>query len=221
MVNMKKTLFNSKVSALQLILMVIMTSAYLMSNVLTNFQWYLGSLVITGGTLTFPITYVLSDLFSEIYGYKWSRRSAWLSFAMNLSFVIVLNLMFLLPATEWTDVTVWKAVLGSSTRILIGSFAAYVFGGWLDDLVFYYFQKKDGEKRFGFRAILSSFAGECVDSLLFYPIAFFGTVSLAAMVNMMIVGVLVKTGYEIIILPVTKKLVKVMENLGEREYYEA
>lgn len=218
MVSMKQTLLNSKISVLQMLLVVSAVAAYLISNVITNFQWYLGGMVLTGGILTFPITYVLSDLFSEIYGYKWSRRCAWISFAVNVVFVVLLFVLFHLPACEWTDVAMWESVLGSSARILAGSFLAFVLGGWLDDLVFLHFRKKDGEKKFAPRAILSSFVGECADSLIFYPIAFAGTMPVSAIVNMMVIGVVLKTSYEVLVLPITVKLVKWLDAKGERQY---
>jgi len=216
----KKGFLNSKVSVLQMTLMVVAVVAYLISNVITNFQWTVGGLFFTGGILVFPITYILSDVFSEIYGYKWSRRSAWFSFLVNLAFVGILAILFHLPACEWTDVSAWEAVLGNSVRILIASFAAYMFGDWVNDMIFQHFRKKDGEKKFAPRAILSSFGGEIVDSLIFYPIAFLGEMPFSAILNMMVLGVVTKTLYEVLILPVTSKIVKTLDSKGERAYAE-
>lgn len=218
---MRKSLLNSKVSGMQMLLMVISSAAYLISNVTTNFQWEVAGLTLTGGILVFPITYILSDVFSEIYGYKWSRRNAWICFGVNLAFVLLLQLLFILPAAEWTDVAMWQTVLGSTFRILIGSFLAFIIGGWVDDLVFKKMQEKHGKKKFSLRAILSSFIGEIFDSLIFYPIAFLGTLPMDVIFQMMVVGVIIKTGYEIVILPVTQWVVKKLDAMGERKYYEA
>ena len=207
---MKKT--TEKISFLQLVLTVLFVSALLISNVITSKQVLLPfDIVMTGAVFVFPITYILSDLFSEIYGYKYSRKTCYLAFAMNLFMVVVFQLVIeTTPPVFWNNQQAFETVLGNTPRILFASLAALLIGDYINDRVFKKLKEKHPEdhKGFGFRAIASSFCGELVDSLIFLPIAFIGQMPVTALLEMTVVQVLIKTGYEIVILPVTKYIVK-------------
>ena len=192
------------ISMLQMILTLLAVVCLLISNIITAKQVLLPfDITMTGAVIIFPITYILSDLFSEVYGYKWSRLVCYLSFLANLLMVA--------PSPDyWTNQDAFMAVLGSTPRVLIASFLAFIVGGLVDDLVFKKLKDKhpNDMKGFGFRAILSSLFGELVDSLIFLPIAFLGQMPLKTLAIMTILQVVIKTGYEIIILPITRLVVK-------------
>lgn len=203
-----------KISFLQLVLTVLFVSSLLISNVITSKQVLLPfDIVMTGAVFIFPITYILSDLFSEIYGYKYSRRTCYLAFAMNLFMVVVFQFVIeTTPPAFWNNQQAFETVLGNTPRILFASLAAFVIGDYINDRVFKKLKDKHPEdhEQFAFRAILSSFCGELVDSLIFLPIAFIGQMPITALIEMTIMQVAIKTGYEIVILPVTKYIVKVV-----------
>lgn len=160
----------------------------------------------TGAVIVFPITYILSDLFSEVYGYKWSRITCYLAFAMNILMVILFEIAIYTPAPSyWLNQEAFKTVLGSSPRTLIASMLAFVFGDWANDKIFARMKKKHADeiKGFGARAILSSVVGEMCDSLIFIPVAFIGSMPFKTLVIMGITQVCIKTLYECIILPLT------------------
>lgn len=209
---MRKT--NERMSFLQMVLTVLFVSALLISNVITSKQVLLPfDIVMTGAVFIFPITYILSDLFSEIYGYKYSRRTCYLAFAMNLFMVVVFQLVIeTTPPAFWNNQQAFETVLGNTPRVLIASLAAFMIGDYINDRVFKKLKEKHPKdhKGFGFRAIASSFCGELIDSLVFLPIAFIGQMPVTALIEMTIMQVLIKTGYEIVILPVTKYIVKVV-----------
>lgn len=202
---------NKKVSVLQSVLTTFFVAALLVSNIITAKQVLLPfDIVMTGAVFVFPITYILSDVFSEIYGYKWSRLTCYLGFAMNLFMVIVFSLVIETPAPSfWGNQEAFQTVLGNTPKILFASLLAFVVGDFVNDRVFKKFKDKhkDDHKGFGFRAILSSFCGELVDSLIFLPIAFFGQMPIESLIQMTIMQVVIKTGYEIVILPVTTFIV--------------
>lgn len=202
---------NKKVSVLQSVLTTFFVVALLVSNIITAKQVLLPfDIVMTGAVFIFPITYILSDVFSEIYGYKWSRLTCYLGFAMNLFMVIVFSLVIETPAPSfWGNQEAFQTVLGNTPKILFASLLAFVVGDFVNDRVFKKFKDKhkDDHKGFGFRAILSSFCGELVDSLIFLPIAFFGQMPIESLIQMTIMQVVIKTGYEIVILPVTTFIV--------------
>lgn len=200
------------ISLVQMILTLLAVVCLLISNIITAKQVLLPfGITMTGAVVIFPITYILSDLFSEVYGYKWSRLVCYLSFLANLFMVIVFSLVIITPTPDyWTNQEAFMTVLGSTPRVLIASFLAFIIGGLVDDLVFKKLKDRhpNDMKGFGFRAILSSLFGELVDSLIFLPIAFLGQMPLETLAVMTVLQVLIKTGYEIITLPITRIAVK-------------
>lgn len=201
-----------KVSELQLFLTVLFVASFLISNVITSKQiLFPFNITMTGAIYIFPVTYILSDLFSEVYGYRWSRVTCYLAFAINLLMVIMFTLAIKSPSPSyWTAQEAFETVLGNTPRILFASLLAFVVGDFANDKVFKKMKGKyiDSHKRFGTRAILSSFVGELVDSLIFLPIAFFGQMPLKTLAIMTVTQVFIKTGYEVIILPLTTFVVK-------------
>lgn len=213
--NKKMPLRSEKYSFLQVLLTVVSVSCLLISNVITSKQMQFPfGITMTGAIYIFPITYILSDVFSEIYGYRWSRITCYLGFAMNVDMVIAFELAIASPAPSyWGNQEAFVTVLGNAPRVLIASLAAFVIGDLANDLVFQKMKEKhkDEIKGFGWRAIISSFFGELADSLIFIPIAFLGQLPFEKLVQMLVVQVLLKTAYELIILPVTTLVVKAVD----------
>ena len=160
----------------------------------------------TGAIYIFPVTYILSDVFSEVYGYRWSRITCYMGFAMNVVMVLAFELAIASPAPSyWGNQEAFETVLGSAPRVLVASLSAFVIGDLVNDRVFRRLKSKhpDDHKKFGIRAIASSFFGEVADSLVFIPIAFLGQMPIESLVQMLVAQVVLKTAYEVIILPIT------------------
>ena len=177
-----------RISFLQVCLTIVFVTAMLISNVITAKQVLLpGGITMTGAVFIFPITYILSDVFSEVYGYKWSRITCYFAFSMNLFMVIVFSLVIQTPAPSyWTNQEAFATVLGSTPRVMGASLLAYVIGDFVNDRVFRKMKEKHSDelKGFGWRAIVSSFFGELCDSLVFLPIAFLGQMPLKTLATM-------------------------------------
>lgn len=205
---MKKT----KISFVQCVLTIIFVTAMLISNVITAKQVLLPfGITMTGAVFIFPITYILSDVFSEVYGYKWSRATCYFAFSMNLFMVIVFALVIKTPAPSyWTNQEAFATVLGSTPRVMGASLLAYVVGDFVNDRIFRKMKERHADelKGFGFRAIVSSFFGELCDSLVFLPLAFLGQMPLKTLAIMTVCQVLIKTAYEVVILPITTLVTK-------------
>ncbi len=218
---MKKT---RNISFLQLILTLLFVVSLLISNVIASKQVLLPfDIVMTGAVFVFPITYILSDLFSEVYGYRWSRLTCYMGFAANLFMVMVFSLIIITPAPSfWTNQEAFQTVLGNTPRILFASLLAFMIGDLINDRVFKRMKEKHptDHKGFGWRAIISSFVGEVVDSLIFLPIAFLGQMPINNLVVMLIAQVLIKTGYEIVILPITYKVVHIVSKYEKKQSIE-
>lgn len=201
-----------RISMMQMCLTLLFVVSYVISNVITSKQVLLPfGITMTGAVFVFPITYILSDLFSEVYGYKWSRITCYMAFFGNMFAVVVFLLALAAPSPDhWMNQEAYEIVLANTPRVLAASVLAFIVGDFVNDRVFKALKDKHpaDHKGFGFRAILSSFCGELVDSLIFLPFAFWGLMPVEALVVMTITQVFIKTGYEVVILPVTHAIVK-------------
>lgn len=207
-----------KVSPLLVRLVVIFTSCLVISNILANRLIQVGPWSLDAGNLLFPVTYILSDMFSEVYGYKWSRRVTWWAASMNLLFAVLVAITNVLPAPDYFDPIPFKTALGGSFRIIVASLVSYVVGDLVNDKVFRKMRKgKSTMQGFTFRAFMSSLVGQIVDSTLFVTIAFLGTMPLVDLVVMIVLNIVVKVGYEALVLPVTYKVTQAI-HIKETNY---
>lgn len=199
---------NHKTSQLQAILTAVFVGALLISNIIAAKQFQLPfGITMTGAVLIFPITYILSDLFSEVYGYRWSRITCYTAFAMNVIMAIVFAIAISTPAPDyWQNQEAFQTVLGNTPRILGASLLAFIAGDFINDRVFRRMKAKypDTHKGFGARAILSSVAGAIVDSSIFITVAFIGQMPNNVLVIMGITQVALKLLYEVIVLPLNR-----------------
>lgn len=204
-----------KPTTLQAILTVVFVSAMLISNIITTKQLLFPfGITMTGAIVIFPITYILSDVFSECYGYKWSRITCYLAFAMNLLMVGVFTLTINLPAPEyWNNQEAYQTVLGNTPRVLFSSLLAYVIGDFINDKIFQKMKNKhpNDNKGFSLRAIVSSIGGNFIDSFIFLPLAFYGEMPVNTLIIMCATQVGLKTLYETIMLPLTNLTVRAVE----------
>ena len=209
------------VSELQLVLTLLFVVALVVSNIITSKQVLLPfNITMTGAVFIFPITYILSDLVSEVYGYRWSRLTCYFGFAANLFAALVFSAVIQSPAPEyWQNQEAFQTVLGSTPRVLVASLLAFVIGDFVNDRIFAKMKRKypDSIKGFGARAIFSSLMGELVDSLVFLPLAFWGLMPVQTLIIMTISQVAIKTGYELVILPFTTLAVKLVTKYENRK----
>lgn len=201
-----------RISFMQVCLTILFVCALLISNIITAKQVLLPfNITMTGAVFIFPVTYILSDVFSEVYGYKWSRITCYMAFAMNLFMVLVFTAVIATPAPSyWENQEAFQTVLGNTPRVFGASLLAFVIGDFANDKIFQKMKAKhpDSIKGFGWRAILSSLAGELVDSLVFLPLAFIGLMPVKTLAIMTVTQVFLKTGYEVVILPITTLVAK-------------
>lgn len=209
------------VSELQLGLTLLFVVALVVSNIITSKQVLLPfNITMTGAVFIFPITYILSDLVSEVYGYRWSRLTCYFGFAANLFAALVFSAVIQSPAPSyWQNQEAFQTVLGSTPRVLVASLLAFVIGDFVNDQIFARMKRKylDSIKGFGARAIFSSLMGELVDSLVFLPLAFWGLMPVQTLVIMTLSQVVIKTGYELVILPFTTIAVKLVSRYESRK----
>lgn len=199
-------------SFLQLILTVLFVVALLLSNIVGAKQlWLPFGIASTAALILFPITYVLSDVFSEVYWYRWSRITCYIWFAANLFMCLIFAACIAMPSSPfWWNQEAFATILWSTPRVVFASLLWFVVWDFCNDRVFRRMKKKyqNTTKRFGLRAIVSSMVWEAVDSAIFIPIAFIGSMPLNELVKMRAVYVAMKVMYEALILPFTTFIMK-------------
>ena len=174
----------------------------------------IGILTATAGLSVFPISYIINDCIVEVYGFAKARFVIWMGFLLNMIFVVFLQVCISLPCDpSWTAQAAVEQVFGNTPRILLGSFVAFIVGSMVNAQVMSRMKVRDGGKRFSLRAIMSTVFGESADSLIFFPIAFAGMLPLATIVTLVWTQVMLKTLYEIIALPITIRVVKLLKRV--------
>ena len=146
--------------------------------------------------IIFPIIFIVNDVLAECYGYEKARIIILLGFLINIVAVICYNVTMILLVYPFFEASeAFKVVLGSTMRLLIAGFIAYIVGSILNAKVMVHLKAKSEDKLF-FRCIMSTLIGEGCDALIFITIGFFGMMSLDALISMIIVQALFKTIYK-------------------------
>ena len=167
-----------------------------------------GWCVLPGAVIIFPISYIINDCLSEVYGYRKARLVIWMGFAMNFFFILASQLVIMLPgAPFWDGQAAFENVFSAAPKAAAASLLAFLAGSNVNAIIMSKMKVASNGKNFGLRAIVSSVAGELIDSMIFIPIVFWST-GLKTVLTMMACQVTVKVLYEIIILPVTGAVVK-------------
>lgn len=191
------------------------------ANLLETKVIQLGSLTVTAGLLVFPISYIINDCIAEVWGFRKARLIIWSGFVMNF-FVVTLGLIAVsLPATPfWEGEEHFNFVFGMAPRIVAASLMAFLVGSFLNAYVMSRMKIASRGRNFSVRAIWSTVVGETADSLIFFPVAFGGVIAWRELVVMMGLQILLKSAYEVVILPVTIRVVKAVKRIDGSDVYD-
>ncbi len=160
----------------------------LVANIIAGKLFALGRLVLPAAVFAYPVTFVITDTVSEVWGKREANNIVWLGFIMNLVMTAFLYLGRVLPpAPFWEGQAAYEAVLGSVPRIVAASMAAYLVSQFHDVWAFLFWRRVTGGKHLWLRNNLSTMASQLLDSVIFITLAFAGTVS-GAVLSSMIAG---------------------------------
>ena len=210
-----------KVSVPFMLLGILFNVCLIAANLLETKVIQVGGFAVTAGLLVFPISYIINDCIAEVWGFKKARLIIWSGFAMNF-FVVGLGLIAVaLPAAPfWEGETHFNFVFGMAPRIVIASLLAFLVGSFLNAYVMSKMKVASKGKNFSARAIVSTIVGETADSLIFFPIAFGGIIAWPELLMMMALQIVLKSLYEVIILPITIRVVKVIKKIDGSDVYD-
>ena len=208
-----------KFSANFLVMAVMFTVCLITSNLFASKIISLWGVNLPGAVIVFPISYILNDCIAEVWGYRKARLVIWMAFLMNFLVVLLGQALVWLPAADfWDGAPHFNYMFTLAPRVAFASLLAFVVGSNLNAWVMSRMKVADEGRRFWLRAIVSSLVGELGDSLIFMPIAFWGT-PLRTLALMMLAQVSFKVLYEIVVLPLTSRVVaKVKAAEGEDVY---
>ena len=216
---MSKT--NNTVSVSFMILGILFCVCLVAANLLESKVVQIGQLTVTAGLVVFPISYIINDCIAEVWGFKKARLIIWMGFLMNFLVVALGQIAVMLPAAPfWEGEEGFNFVFGMAPRIAVASLLAFLVGSFLNAFVMSKMKKASNGKNFSLRAIASTLVGESADSVIFFPIAFAGLIPFDELLKMMLIQAILKTLYEVIILPVTIRVVKYIKKVDGSDVYD-
>ncbi len=167
-----------------------------------------GGFIFGAGILFFPLGYVIGDVLTEVYGYARARRVIWAGFA-SLVFMAFMSwvVVALPPAAGWEGQAAYESVFGQVWRIVFASVTAFWAGEFVNSYVMARMKIWTGGRHLWSRTIGSTVVGQGVDSVIFYPLAFWGVWSNSQVITVMITNWLLKVVWEVVLTPVTYAVV--------------
>ena len=182
----------------------------------------LGPFAVTAGMLVFPLSYIINDCIAEVWGFKKARLIIWMGFLMNFMVVALGQIAVMIPAAPfWEGEESFNFVFGLAPRIAAASLVAFLVGSFLNAYVMSRMKLLSKGRHFSLRAVVSTLAGESADSIIFFPIAFAGLMPAGELLKMMAVQAVLKTVYEILVLPVTVRVVKYMKRVTGNDAFDS
>lgn len=210
-----------KVSVPFMLLGILFNVCLIAANLLETKVIQVCGITVTAGLLVFPVSYIINDCIAEVWGFRKARLIIWSGFAMNF-FVVMLGLAAVaLPAAPfWEGEEHFNFVFGMAPRIVVASLAAFLVGSFLNAYVMSKMKLVSGGRHFSLRAILSTVVGETADSLIFFPVAFGGIIAWQELLLMMCIQIILKSMYEVVILPVTIRVVGLIKRIDGSDVYD-
>lgn len=165
-------------------------------------------LLLPAAIVIFPVSYILGDVLTEVYGYRQTRRVIWLGFLCNLIVVAAIWIGLVLPAASfWDGQEAYQRILGATPRILGASFLAYLVGEFANAVVLAKMKVATRGRWLWARTIGSTLVGQGLDSTIFITLAFVGVIPLEALLAAIVTQWLVKSAYEAAATPLTYAVV--------------
>jgi queuosine precursor transporter len=203
------------------IIVAVFAASLLISNLAATKLIAFGSIITDGGAILFPVVYILGDILTEVYGFKYARRAIWTGFGVMLLAILCFTVVrYMPPAADYHDQSAYEAVLGFFPRIVVASLAAYLVGEFLNAYVLAKLKIKTQGKKLWLRLIGSTFVGEFFDTIVFCLIAFGGVIGAQDMMIYIAVGWLFKTGVEIVMLPITYRVINFLKKKEKVDTYD-
>lgn len=182
----------------------------------------LGHIITDGGAILFPLTYIINDILTEVYGFTYARRAIWMGFFVQVIAVTTFFLVQRAPAAaDWAvNQSSFDAIIGFVPRIVLASLVAYLFGEFFNSIILAKLKVVTRGKNLWFRLIGSTVVGEAFDTIVFCLIAFGGILHGSEMVNYIVVGWVFKVSVEVIFLPISYLVIDFLKRSEKVDSYD-
>lgn len=182
----------------------------------------INGIITDGGAVLFPLAYILGDVLTEVYGYKFARRAIWTGFIMAaIMSLTILVVQIAPPAAAWLNQAAFESVLGFVPRIVVASLAGYLIGQFMNSIVLVKLKQATKGKKLWARLIGSTIVGEFFDTLIFCTVAFAGILTGQDFVIYVAFGMFYKTMVEVVMLPVTYRVVAFLKKREHQDSNDA
>lgn len=196
-------------------------ASLLTANIIAVKLIQIGPLILPAGVVIFPVSYILGDVLTEVYGYRYARRAIWLGFMGNLVAVVAIYLAGILPSPVfWQAQPAFDRILGFTPRLLLASFVAYLLGEFANSTVLAKMKIWTQGRHLWARTIGSTIVGQALDSLIFILIAFGGTMAGPALVTAVLSQWVFKSAYEALATPLTYVVVNKLKQVEGVDAYD-
>lgn len=199
----------------------IFVTCLVISNIVAVKLIAIGGLILPAAIVIFPVSYLLADVLTEVYGFRAARRVIWLGFFCNLLAVIAIYIGGVLPAAGfWSNQPAYDAILGATPRILVASFIAYLLGEFANTMIMSRLKVKMAGRHLWLRAIGSTLIGQGLDSAVFITLAFAGIMPTGVLLGAVVTQWLVKSAYEALATPLTYAIVALLKRREGIDVYD-
>ncbi len=210
-----------KVSVPFMLLGILFNVCLIAANLLETKVIQVFGITVTAGLLVFPISYIINDCIAEVWGFRKARLIIWSGFAMNfLCGDAWIDSRSITGCTILGGEAHFNFVFGMAPRIVAASLTAFLVGSFLNAYVMSRMKVASGGRHFSARAIWSTVVGETADSLIFFPVAFGGIIAWPELLVMMCIQIVLKSLYEVLILPVTIRVVAAIKRIDGSDVYD-
>jgi queuosine precursor transporter len=211
----------AKYSQWFLIVVAVFVTCLITANITAVKLVDLFGLVLPAAILIFPVSYIIGDVLTEVYGYRQARKVIWLGFVCNLIVVVAIWLAQILPAASfWDGQKAYERILGYTPRILAASFLAYLVGEFANSFVLAKMKIATQGRWLWMRTIGSTLVGQGLDSLVFISLAFAGAIPIQALSQAIVTQWLAKSAYEAAVTPFTYLIVNFLKRQEGMDTYD-
>jgi len=173
------------------------------------------------GILFFPLSYIFGDILTEVYGYARARKVVWAGFAaLAFASVMAWVIVSLPPSADFRNQQAVETIFGGTPRIALASLIAFFCGEFCNSYTLAKMKVLTKGKALWSRTIGSTVVGELVDSIIFYPLAFFGTWETSTIVLVMTHNYLLKVLWEALCTPATYRVIAYLKRVEQEDYYD-
>lgn len=200
---------------------MLFVSCLIIANIVASKPLHLYSFTIPGGALIFPVDYLVGNILTEVYGFKWARILIYSALFCNLLVTgYIVLVQHIHPAIFWHHQEAYNVILGIFPKVVIASSLSYLFGEYLNSATISRLKVLTRGRYLWIRAIFSTLFGSVIDSLIFIPIVFYASANIHQMINLGVSLTIFKVGYEILGLPLTYCVVSFLKKSEGIDVYD-